>query len=240
MEPFQRAKTVVQKVVSAGNWKPASEFLSNLLEREELQRFRKSPSPHVQLEEVFDDVAKTAVFVMSLHPPTASSEKLEDVYFYDVAEGLMAMYVAGEFSIRYMPAARQLERQGKKINLRKVKRLLEEVGIVKGGVLTGVGQMAVKTLLYSVARRYSSVEGIYLSALVAHTLSAEMRGFSGSVREVLMEAISRHQRIVNTVKEWLAASPKLYQRSVPLFYEWEDAVKDFALMRINEEGFRFT
>ena len=235
MEALQKAKTVMQKVVSTDNWRLASEFLSNLLEREELRRFKKSPSPYVPLEEVFDGVAKTAVFIMSLHPPVASSERLADVYFYDVAEGLMAMYVAGEFSTRYMPAAR---RTG--ANLEKVRNLLEEVGMIKGNVLTGVGQMAVKSLLYSAARRYSSVESIYLSTLIAHTLFAEMRSFSGSIRETLMEATARHQRITNVVKEWLATSPKLYQRDAPLFYEWEDAIKDFAIVHINEEGFRFT
>jgi hypothetical protein len=100
--------------------------------------------------------------------------------------------------------------------------------------------MAVKSLLYSAARRYSSVESIYLSTLIAHTLLAEMRSFSGSIRETLMEATARHQRITNVVKEWLATSPKLYQRDAPLFYEWEDAIKDFAIVHINEEGFRFT
>jgi hypothetical protein len=238
MEPFQKARITIQKVYSTGDWRLTSD---HILEGEELRRFKKSPSPYVQLEEVFDDVAKTAVFIMSLHPPMPNSEKLGDVYFYDVAEALMAMYVVGEFSARYMPIARQLEqRTGKRPSLKKVERLLEEVGILKDDILTGVGQMAAKLLLYSVSRRYSSVESIYLSTLVAHTLFAEMQSFRGSARETLMEAVSRHQRIVNTVKEWLAMSPKLYQREVPLFYEWEDVVKDFALMRIREEGFRFT
>jgi len=241
MEQFQRAKTVMQKIASTGDWRLASEFLGNILKGEELRRFKKSPSPYVQLEEVFDDVAKTAVFIMALHPPTPSSDKLGDVYFYDVAEGLMAMYVTGEFSARHMPAARQMEqRTGKRVSLRKVKWILEEANIIKDDVLTGIGQMAAKSLLYAVTRRYSSVESIYLSTLIAYVLAAEMRSFSGSVRETLAEAVAKHLTITNTVKEWLAASPKLYQRSTPLFYEWEDVIKDFALMRINEEGFRFT
>jgi hypothetical protein len=237
MEPFQKARIAIQKVYSTGDWRLASEFLGRILEREELQRFKKSPSPYVQLEEVFDDVAKTAVFIMSLHPPMPNSDKLGDVYFYDVAEALMAMYVVGEFSVRYMPATRQ---RAKGVDLEKVEKILEETNIIRNGVLTGVGQMAAKSLLYSVARRHFSAESIYLSTLVAYVLFAEMQDFSGSIREVLAEAASRHQRITNTVREWLTASPKLYQRSLPLFYEWEDAVKDFVFAHIHEEGFRFT
>jgi len=38
----------------------------------------------------------------------------------------------------------------------------------------------------------------------------------------------------------LQTSPKLYQRDLLLFYEWEDAVKDFAIMRAEKkEDFRF-
>ena len=134
----------------------------------------------------------------------------------------MAMYTHGEFSIRYK--ARRAETS-------RVKEMLEEVGIVKNNVLTGLGQMAAKSLLHYVARRGITVEGIYLSALIAFTLFAEMRNFRGSGREVLMEAAARHKRLTDVVREWLQTSPKLYQRDLLLFYEWEDAVKDFAIMR---------
>jgi uncharacterized protein YbbC (DUF1343 family) len=237
MDPFQRAKNVVQKVVARGDWNLASELLS-LLETEELKRFKRSPSPYVPLEMVFNDVAKVTVFVMSLHPPIPSAEILtDDVSFYDIAEALMATYTFDEFDVRYMPIARQ---RGKKISLRRVKRLLEEVGVFRDGILTGLGQMAAKSLLYYVARRGLYVESIYLSALVAHTLRAEMRNFSGSVKTVLMEVATRHRTLTDTIKEWLRTSPKLYQRDLPLFYEWEDALKDFAIMQKGAEDFRFS
>jgi hypothetical protein len=237
MNPFQKARSAMQKIVVNGDWGLASEWLHALLEVEDLRRFKKSPSPYVQLEDVFDDVAKLTAFTASLHPPTVSPDILiGNISFYDVAEGLMAAYVYGEFSIRYMPRARQLQQRGQKVSLRNIKKLLEEVGIIKNNVLTGLGQMAAKSLLSYVARRGISVESIYLSALIAYTLFAEMRGFTG--REVLMEAVARHKRLTDTVKEWLRTSPKLYQRDLLLFYEWEDAVKDFALNA--EKDFRFT
>jgi hypothetical protein len=56
-----------------------------------------------------------------------------------------------------------------------------------------------------------------------------------------MEAIARHQRIVNTIREWLRSAPKLYLRELPLFYGWEDAAKDFAsALAEKKEDFRFT
>jgi hypothetical protein len=239
MDPFQRAKNVVQKVVARGGWNLASELLQSLLETEELRRFRRSPSPFVPLEEVFDDVAKVTVFAASLHPPVPSAEILtDDVSFYDIAEALMAAYAFGEFDVRYMPIARQ---RGKKISLRRVKRLLEEVGVFRDGILTGLGQMVAKSLLYYVARRGLYVESIYLSALVAHTLRAEMRNFSGSVKTVLMEVAARHKTLTDTIKEWLKTSPKLYHKELPLFYEWEDVIKDFSILHVKkEENFRFS
>lgn len=234
MGPFQKAKSTMQKIAADGDWKLASEWLHALLEAEDLRRFKKSPSFLVPLEEVFDDVAKLTVFTASLHPPTVSPDVLLDgIFFYDVAEGLMAMYTHGEFSIRYK--ARPAE-----TSLRRVKEILEEVGIIRGDVLTGLGQMAAKSLLSYVARRGITVEGIYLSALIAFTLFAEMRNFGGSGSAVLMEAAARHRRLSDTVKEWLRTSPKLYQRDLLLFYEWEDALKDFAIMHAEkEEVFRF-
>ncbi len=238
MDPFQKAKKTMQRIVTTGDWRPASELLRNLLQREELRLFSKSPSPFVQLEEIFDEVAKLTVFVASLHPPTLSSEKLADnIYFYDIAEGLMAMYTFGEFDIRYMPIARQRGAA----DLERVKKLLEEVGIIKDNVLTGLGQMAAKSLLYYATRRGLYVESIYLSALIAHTLFAEMRNFGGSGRAALMEAVARHKRLTDAVRDWLRMSPKLYHRDLPLFYEWEDTIKDFAIIYAEkEEDFRFS
>jgi hypothetical protein len=238
MGPFQRAKTIMQKIAAGGgDWKLASEFLQSLLQDENLLWFKKSPSFLVPLEEVFDDVARLTVFTVSLHPPTVSPDVLVfNIFFYDVAEGLMTMYTRGEFSIRYMPKARQQRAE----SLRRIKEILEEVGIVKNNVLTGLGQMVAKSLLSYVVRRGISVESIYLSALIAFTLFAEMRSFSGTGSAVLMEAAARHRRLTDTVKEWLRASPKLYHKDIILFYEWEDAVKDFALNAEKAEDFRFT
>ena len=91
------------------------------------------------------------------------------------------------------------------------------------------------------------IESVYLSALVAYTLQAEMRGFvgnrgfDGSGRSVILEAIARHQRIIGTIREWLRSAPKLYLRELPLFYDWEDAAKDVALaLADKKEDFRFT
>jgi hypothetical protein len=237
MEPFQKAKTVMQKVVSTGDWKPATELLNELLEREELKRFKKSPSPYVQLEEVINGVARLTVFTASLHPPVPSAVLLvDDISFYDLAEALMAMYVFGKFDVRYMP---RLRHRGVKASaLRKVKKILEEVGIIKDGILSGIGQMAAKSLLHFVAKGGTALESIYLSALTAHVLLAEMRNFDGSARTVIMEATARHQRITSTVREWLRTSPKLYQRDLPLFYEWVDAVKDLFSVK-KKEDFRF-
>jgi len=243
MDPFWKAKNVMKKVVETNNWKLASELLQDLLQHEELQQFKKSPSPFVQLDDVFDDVAKLTVFIMSLHPPIPNAEILADsISFYDVAEGLMSMYVFGKFDVRYMPRAHQLQQRGERISLRKTKRLLEEVGIVKGGVLTGVGQMAAKSLLHYVVRRGLYLESIYLSALIACALRAEMHSFTGpGAAAVLMEAAARHRRLVDAVREWLRTSPKLYHRDLPLFYEWEDAVKDFAITHTEKaEGFRLS
>ena len=238
MDAFKKAKSTMQKIAADGDWRLASEWLHALLEAENLKLFRKSPSPYVPLEEVFDDVARLTVFTASLHPATVSSDVLIDsIFFYDVAEGLMAMYTHGKFSVRYMPIARQRE----KVSLRRVKKLLEEVGIIRGNTLTGLGQMVAKSLLHYVARRGITVESIYLSALVAFTLFAEMRNFSGSGKEVLMEVAARHKRLTDVVREWLWTSPKLYHRDLLLFYEWEDAVKDFALIYAKKaEDFRFT
>lgn len=202
-------------------------------------------------DEVFYPTARLTAFVASLCPPydlSATSRPLtSDVTFYDVAEGLMGLYAFGRLDVHHMPRARATQRQtGKRVNLSKVKRLFKELGITKGGILTGVGQMAAKTLIYFSAKRGLYVESIYLSALAAYTLHAEMhgfvgnRGFDGSGRSVILEAIVRHQRIIGTIKEWLRSAPKLYLRELPLFYDWEDAAKDVALaLADKKEDFRF-
>jgi hypothetical protein len=241
MDIYEKAREAIRSVSQTGRWERAVEWFQSLLEGD-MKLFAKPPSPMVGWDEVFYPTARLTTFVASLCPPSATSKPMtNDVTFYDVAEGLMGLYAFGRLDVRYMPRARAVQRQtGKRININKIKRLLEELGITKGGILTGVGQMTTKALIYFSAKRTSYIESIYLSALAAYTLHAEMRGFDGSGRTVILEAITRHQRIVNTIREWLRTAPKLYLRELPLFYDWEDAAKDFALALEKKEDFRFT
>ncbi len=245
MDIYEKAREAVRNVSQTGRWERVVELFQSLLEGD-MKLFARSPSPMVGWDEVFYPTARLTAFVASLCPPydlSATSKPLtSDVTFYDVAEGLMGLYAFGRFDVRYMPRARVARRQtGKRINLSKIKKLFEELGITKGGILTGVGQMVAKALIYFSAKRTSYVESIYLSALAAYTLHAEMRGFDGSGRTVILEAIARHQRIVNTIREWLKSAPKLYLRELPVFYDWEDAAKDMALaLAEKKEDFRFT
>ena len=241
MDIYEKAREVIRNASQTGRWERAVEWFQSLLEGD-MKRFAKSPSPMVGWDEVFYPTARLTAFAASLCPPydlSATSRPLtNDVTFYDVAEGLMGLYAFGRLDVRYMPRARA--QREKRINLNEVRRFFEELGITKGGVLTGVGQMVAKTLIYFSAKRISYVESIYLSALAAYTLHVEMRGFDGSGRTVVLEAIVRHKRIVDTIREWLRTAPKLYLRELPLFYDWEDAAKDFALALEKKEDFRFT
>ncbi len=244
MDIYEKAREAVRNVSQTGRWEQAVKWFQPLLEGD-MKLFAKSPSPMVGWDEVFYPTARLTAFAASLCPPydlSATSRLLtSDMAFYDVAEGLMGLYAFGRLDVRYMPRARVQRETGKRTNLSKVKRLFEELGITKGGILTGVGQMVAKTLIYFSAKRASYVESIYLSALAAYTLYAEMHSFDGSGRTVIMEAIARHQRIVNTIREWLRSAPKLYLRELPLFYDWEDAAKDMALaLAEKKEDFRFT
>ncbi len=244
MDIYEKAREVIRNVSQTGRWERAVKWFQSL--EGDIKLFTKSPSPMVGWDEVFHPTARLTAFAASLCPPydlSATSKPLTcGVAFYDVAEGLMGLYAFGRLDVRYMPRARAAQRQtGKRINLSKVKRLFEELGITKSDILTGVGQMVAKALIYFSAKRASYVESIYLSALAAYTLRAEMRSFDGSGRTVIMEAIARHQRIVNTIREWLRSAPKLYLRELPLFYDWEDAAKDMALaLAEKKEDFRFT
>ena len=252
MDIYEKAREVVRNASQTGRWELAVELFLESLQPllEDTKLFAKSPSPIVGWDEVFYPTARLTAFVASLCPPydlSATSKPLtSDVTFYDVAEGLMGLYAFGRLDVRHMPRARATQRQ-KRISLRKIKKLFEELGIAKGNVITGVGQMVAKTLIYFSAKRGLYVESMYLSTLVAYTLQAEMRGFvgnrgfDGSGRSVILEAIARHQRIIGTIREWLRSAPKLYLRELPLFYDWEDAAKDVALaLADKKEDFRFT
>jgi hypothetical protein len=214
-----------------------------------MKHFERVPSEYVSWEEVFEPTAKMTVFAMSMMPLDVDSSVYvpltENITFYDIAEGLMAAYTFGRFDIQFMPRARLMqERTGKRTSLRKVKRFLaEELGIFKGDVMTGVGQMLGKALIYGATNRASTVvESVYLGALIANTLLAEMRQFNEeSVRMFLLETIARYKRISSTVREWQKNAPKLYLRELPIHYNWEDAIKDGTLILAEKkEDFRFT
>ena len=112
---------------------------------------------------------------------------------------------------------------------------------MRGDTLTGIGQALAKALIYGTINRTSTVvESVYLGALVADTLLAEIKRFNEeSVRMILLETTARYKRISSTVREWQKNTPKLYLRDVSIHYNWEDAVKD-ALMLANKKDFRFT
>jgi len=246
MDIYEKARTAIREAFLKGNWEHGFETFQEFLG--DMNHFARVPSPYVGWNEIFEPVAKVTVFAMSMMPLEVDSSVYvpltDDVTFYDVAEAIMAAYVFGRFDVHFMPRARLVqERTGKRISLRKVKRFLVELGIFKDDVMTGVGQMLAKALIYGAANRKSIiVESVYLSTLLANTLLTEMKQFNDeSVRMTLLETITRYKRIVNTIMEWLRSAPKLYLRELPLFYDWEDAAKDVALILAEKkEDFRFT
>lgn len=220
-EKAKKARETVKEALLKGNWGRGIEIFKEFLAGD-MKHFERVPSTYVTWEEVFEPIAKVTVFVMSMMPLTVDSSVYvplaDDVTFYDIAEGLMAAYTFGRFDIQFMPRAR---RTGKRTSLRKVKRFLaEELGIFKGDVMTGVGQMLGKALIYGATNRASTVvESVYLGALIANTLLAEMRQFNEeSVRMFLLETIARYKRISSTVREWQKNVPKLYLRELPIHY----------------------
>jgi hypothetical protein len=245
MDIYEKARNAVKEAL-AGNWEHVYETF-NMFLAGDMKHFARVPSPFVEWEEVFEPVAKVTVFAMSMMPLTVNSSVYapltDDVAFYDVAEALMAAYTFGQFNVNFMPRARLIqERTGRRVNLRRVRQFLEDLGIFRNGVvMTGIGQMLAKALIYATAYRISAAESVYLSALIAYTLQREMKDFVDTARMTIMETITRFKRISNIVKEWQKTAPKLYLRDLPIFYSWEDAVKDVALTLIEKkEDFRFT
>jgi len=246
MDIYEKARVAVKEALK-GNWKHGFETFQEFLEGD-MKCFAKVPSPFVEWEEVAAYVAKVTVFAMSMMPLAVDSSVYtpltDDVTFYDVAEALMAAYVFGRFDVRYMPRARIIMlRTGKRIDVAPLEKLLEGLGVMRGGTLTGVGQALAKALIYGAINRTSTVvESVYLGALIANTLLAEIKRFNEeSVRMFLLETTARYKRISSTVREWQKNAPKLYLRELPLFYDWEDVVKDVALTLIKKkEDFRFT
>jgi hypothetical protein len=245
MDIYEKARAAIKEALK-GNWEHGFETFQEFLAGD-MRYFARVPSPYVKWEEVFEPVAKVTVFAMSMMPLMVDSSVYtpltDDVTFYDIAEGLMATYTFGRFDVQFMPRARLVqERTGKRISLRKVKRFLAEgLVIFKDNVMTGVGQMLAKALIYGAANRSSIVESVYLSMLVASTLLAEMKQFNEeNIRLTLLETIARYKRIVNTIREWQRTAPKLYLRELQLFYSWEDAVKDIVILAEKKEDFRFT
>jgi len=242
MDIYEKARGAVKEALT-GKWKRVYEVFNMFLDN--IKHFARVPG-FAEWDEIFEPIAKVTVFAMSMMPVTVDSSVYapltDNVSFYDVAEALMAAYTFGRFDVNFMPKVRLMQRAGKRVSLRKVKRLLEELGIFRGGVMTGVGQMLAKALIYGATSRTSTVvESVYLGALIAYTLHAEMKRFNEeSVRMFLLETIARYKRISSTVREWQRTAPKLYLRDVPIHYNWEDAIKDVALMLADKkEDFRF-
>jgi hypothetical protein len=239
---YEKAREAVKEAL-AGRWKRVYDVFNAFLEGD-VKHFTRMPG----WDEVFEPVAKMTVFTMSMMPLSVNSSVYapftDNVTFYDVAEGLMAMYTFGRFDTQYMPRARL--QTGKRISLRRVKKFLEGLGIFRNfrgnAVLTGVGQMLAKALIYGATSRSTVVESVYVSSFVAYTLHAEMRQFNEeSVKMFLLETIVRYRRISAAVREWMKSAPKLYLRELPLFYDWQDAAKDMALVLAEKkEDFRFT
>jgi hypothetical protein len=245
MDIYEKARRAVKEAAATGRWEYVYEVFNTFSEGD-MKHFARVPG-FAEWEEVFEPVAKMTVFAMSMMPLAVDSSVYtpltDGVAFYDVAEALMAAYVFGRFDARHMPRARIImQRTGKRIDVAPLEKLLEELGVMRGGVLTGIGQALAKALIYGAANRSTVVESVYLGALTANTLLAEIKRFNeGSVRMLLLEAIARYRRITNTIREWLRNVPKLYLRDVQLFYDWEDAVKDIALTLVEKkEDFRFT
>ncbi len=245
MDIYEKARTAIKEALK-GNWEHGFETFQEFLEGD-MKYFARVPSPYVEWGEIFEPVAKTTVFAMSMMPLMVDSSVYapltDGVMFYDVAEGLMAAYTFGRFDVRHMPRARLMqEKTGKRVSLRRVKQFLEDLGIFRGGIMTGIGQMLAKALIYGATNRTSTVaESVYLGTLIATTLHAEMKQFNDeSTRMVLLETIARYKRISSTVREWQKTA-KLYLRDLPIFYSWEDAVKDLTLTLVDKkEDFRFT
>jgi hypothetical protein len=245
-EQAKKAREAIKLAFLKENWEYVFEIFKEFLAGD-MNHFARVPSSYVKWEEVFEPTAKITVFAMSMMPLDVDSSVYvpltENITFYDIAEGLMAAYTFGRFDIQFMPKARLVqEKTGKRISLRRVKRFMEELGVMKNGMLTGIGQALAKVLIYGAVNRTSVAESTYLSMLLANTLLTEMRQFnSDSVRISMLEAITRYKMIMNTIREWQKTAPKLYLREIPIHYSWEDAIKDIALILVEKkEDFRFT
>lgn len=246
MDIYEKARTAIREAFLKGKWEHGFETFQEFLG--DMNHFARVPSQYVGWDEIFEPVAKVTVFAMSMMPLEVASSVYvpltDDIAFYDVAEGLMAAYVFGRFDARHMPRARIImQRTGKRVDVAPLEKFLEELGVMRGGMLTGIGQALAKALIYGAANRTSTaVVSVYLGALIANTLLVEMKQFDEeSVRMFLLETIARHKMISSTVKEWQKTAPKLYLRDLPIFYNWEDAVKDVALILAEKkEDFRFT
>jgi hypothetical protein len=244
MDIYEKARKAIKETLT-GKWESVYEVLNTFLEGD-VKHFARVPSSFVKWKDVVEPVAKVTAFAMSMMPVAVNSSVytplIGDIAFYDVAEALMAAYVFGRFDVNFMPRARMMQKTGRRIDVAPLEKLLEELGVMRSGVLTGVGQALAKALIYSATVRGPVAEGFYLSALIAYTLLAELRPLRHeSIRTLLLEAIARHKTISATVREWMKTAPKLYLRELTLFYGWEDAVKDVAItLAEKKEDFRFT
>jgi len=183
MDIYKKARRTVKEAFT-GKWEYVYEVFNTFLEGD-IKHFARVPG-FAEWNEIFEPVAKMTVFAMSMMHATVDSSVYipltDNVAFYDVVEGLMAAYTFGRFDVNFMPRARLMQETGRRISLRRVKQFLEDLGIFRnfrdGVIMTGVGQMLAKALIYSAAGYTLTAESVYLSALVANTLLAEMKRFN--------------------------------------------------------------
>jgi len=246
---FEEARRATKEALLNEDWSPMDNAFLSLVNKLDFNLIPDSirvPSPYADKEAVLRQTARQTVFIASLSPvfdlPRAPP-LLGGITFYDVAEGLMAAYMFGEFSIRYMPIARK---KGTSTTLHRLKKFLEKLGFFKDGGLTGIGQALAKALIYGALKHGTIyIVGFYLSAAVANALMSELSFMEVERHQIMMEAIARYKRIRQAVDDWIKGAPKLYLRDTIIFYGWEDAVKDAIIAKnlaenVEETDFRFT
>ena len=247
MEIFEEARRATKEALLNEDWSPMDNAFPSLSDKLDLNLVPDSirvPSPYADKEAVLRQTARQTVFIASLSPVFGlpRAPLLGGITFYDVGEGLMAAYMFGEFSMRYMPIARKTAARKSAIHI--LEEFLEKLGLFKNGRLTGVGQALAKALIYGAVKRTTIyIVGFYLSAAVANALMSELSLIEAEGRQMMMEAIARYKRIRQVV-DWIKGAPKLYLRDTPIFYGWEDAVKDVIAKNVaenvEETDFRFT
>ena len=252
---YEKARRAVKEALLNEDWKIMDEVFEEINKEEPFNLVPESvrvPSPFVEPEN--KDIIKTraarqTVFFMSFMPIFSLSGSLYQpivgkVSFYDLAEAIMAFFMDGKLSVDSMPIAKRKDNPDNlRRSLKRLIELMQELGFVHKGRLTGTGDALAKALLRSVALRGDMSISFYLSSAVANTLLVEIDGFlkhEENAKAVLMETNARHKRIRGVVEDWLRNAPRLYLRDAMICYDWEDAVKDVMIkFREKKEDIRF-